>query len=181
MWIFAGRGVTLSAGAWIAALTKGVVKAMFFSNMKNAVTLLAVAFVLTSSVGVWRCVVGTGQTKDKCQVLSLPPLQELPKVARAEYDVPKQSVGTRGGKKQDEKPPSRVGQIFIVGNEKTSDEELLKALELFPGQILSFPDLRLAEQRLARIKGLKSNPKLTVLDREGDSVFKDIQIAVDEK
>ena len=82
--------------------------------------------------------------------------------------------------KAEGKPPARVGQIFITGNTKMSDDVFLKALGLFPGQILSYPDLRIAEKRLSRLKGLKSNPKVNVIDREGDATFKDIQITVAE-
>jgi outer membrane protein assembly factor BamA len=80
-----------------------------------------------------------------------------------------------------EKRPARVGQIFIIGNEKTSDEAILEQVKLCPGQLLNFSDLRVAEQNLSRLKGLKSNPRVTILDREGDGHFKDIQITVEEK
>jgi outer membrane protein insertion porin family len=79
------------------------------------------------------------------------------------------------------KPPARVAQIFIIGNEKTPDATILEQVPFFPGQILSYPDLRIAEQNLSRLKGFKSSPKVTVLDREGDSEFKDIEITVEEK
>lgn len=85
-------------------------------------------------------------------------------------------------KKQKEKPPARVGQIFIIGNEKTGHNVILKQVPLFPGQILTLPDdLQIAEKNLARLKGLKSKPTVTVIDREGDGVFKDIRITVEEK
>jgi outer membrane protein assembly factor BamA len=74
-----------------------------------------------------------------------------------------------------------VGQIFIIGNVKTRDDVILEQVPFFPGQILSYPDLRIAEKNLAHLKGLKSNPTVTVLDREGDGVFKDIRITVGEK
>lgn len=80
-----------------------------------------------------------------------------------------------------EKPPARVGQLIIIGNEKISDEAILEQVPFFPGQILAYPDLRIAEQNLSRLKGLKSNPKVTVIDREGDGEFKDIEIRIEEK
>jgi RNA polymerase sigma factor (sigma-70 family) len=83
--------------------------------------------------------------------------------------------------KREEKPPARVGQIFITGNKKIPDEVILDQVPLFPGQVLSYPDLRIFEKNLARHKGLKSNPTVTVIEREGDGVFKDIQITVEEK
>ncbi len=79
-----------------------------------------------------------------------------------------------------EKPPARVGQIFILGNKKILDGEILEQLKLYPGQVLTYPDLRIAEQNLSRLKGLKSNPKVKVIDREGGSEFKDIEITVEE-
>lgn len=84
-------------------------------------------------------------------------------------------------KKPDEKPPARVGQIFLLGNKKISDDVILKKVALFPGQILIYSELRLAEKKLSRLKGLKNNPSVTVIDREGDGVFKNIQITVEEK
>ena len=80
-----------------------------------------------------------------------------------------------------EKPPARVGQIFLIGNEKISDTTILEQLPFCPGQILSYPDLSIAEQNLSRLKGLKSKPIVTVIDQEGDSEFKDIEITVEEK
>jgi RNA polymerase sigma factor (sigma-70 family) len=83
-------------------------------------------------------------------------------------------------KKPKEKPPARVGQIFISGNKKLSDEGILRRVPLLPGQILSFPDLDIAERNLARLKGLKS-AQVSVIDRVGEGVYKDIQITVEEK
>lgn len=84
-------------------------------------------------------------------------------------------------KGQEGKRQARVGQIFIIGNETTPDVAILEQVPLFPGGLLNYSDLRVAEQNLSRLKGLKSKPKVTVLDLEGDSEFKDIQITVEEK
>jgi len=78
------------------------------------------------------------------------------------------------------KPPARVGQIFISGNNKVSVEAILKEVSLFPGQVLTFPDLQIAEKKLARVKGLK-RAEVGVIDREGEASYKDIQITVEEK
>jgi RNA polymerase sigma factor (sigma-70 family) len=83
-------------------------------------------------------------------------------------------------KKQKEKPPARVGQIFLLGNKKISDKFILKEVALFSGQVLTFPDLSIAERKLSRLKGIKS-AKVSVIDREGEGDFKDIQISVEEK
>ena len=83
--------------------------------------------------------------------------------------------------KSEGKPPARVGQIFIIGNKKIPDETILEQVKLYPGMLLDYTDLRIAEQNLSRLKGLKSNPKVTVIDREGAGEFKDIEITVEEK
>ena len=93
-----------------------------------------------------------------------------------------------------ERPPARVGQIFIVGNERTRDNVILRQVPLFPGQILTYPDLDIAKMNLMRLgiftgggNGGKGGggqdggpPEVSVLDREGDSEFKDIEIRVNE-
>jgi RNA polymerase sigma factor (sigma-70 family) len=87
-----------------------------------------------------------------------------------------------------EKPPARVGQVFIVGNAKTRQEDVLKHVPLYPGQVLSYPDLKTAEKNLARSglfvvdpgKGVR--PSVTVRDNpaDPDSEFKDVIIKVQE-
>jgi outer membrane protein insertion porin family len=83
-----------------------------------------------------------------------------------------------------EKPPAKVGQIIIVGNERTKDHVIRKVISLEPGQPLRYPELKLAERNLERLgifqvdkeKGIC--PTLTVL--ESDSEFKDILVQVQE-
>jgi outer membrane protein insertion porin family len=84
-----------------------------------------------------------------------------------------------------ERQPSRVGQVFIVGNERTRDNVILRQVPLFPGQILTFPDLDIASNNLKRLGIFTSGqdgpaPEVSVLDREGDAEFKDVQIKVNE-
>lgn len=85
-----------------------------------------------------------------------------------------------------ERPPARVGQVFIVGNDRTRDNVILRQVPLFPGQILTFPDLDLAKAQLMRLGIFTSGqqdgpaPEVNVLDREGDSEFKDVEIKVNE-
>jgi len=131
---------------------------MVLWQRKTIVALVTVALVLTAGASVWLAVVAGKKEKR-------PP----EKPVRAELN------------KSKEKPPARVGQIFITGNKIISDDIFLKALDLFPGQILTYPALQIAEKKLSRLKGLKSSPKVSVLDREGDGEFKDIQITVEEK
>jgi RNA polymerase sigma factor (sigma-70 family) len=84
-------------------------------------------------------------------------------------------------KPDDERQPKRVGQVFVIGNEKILSSVIADQLELYPGQIYSAADLRAAERRLARLGGFKSPPKVIVLDPDGDSPIKDIRITVEEK
>ncbi len=84
-------------------------------------------------------------------------------------------------------PPTRVGQIFIVGNTMTRDAVVRYWLDLYPGQELMFPHLRIGERNLAqsglfvvdRQKGIR--PTVTVLDNGGNSGFKDLLVQVKEK
>jgi uncharacterized protein (TIGR03067 family) len=71
---------------------------------------------------------------------------------------------------------ARVGQIFIVGNTKTSAEAISKKLALFPGAVLDFRVVRKAEQDLAKL-----NAKIIVIDNSDDAPFKDILVKVEER
>jgi outer membrane protein insertion porin family len=44
----------------------------------------------------------------------------------------------------EEKPAARVGQIFVVGNTRTMQNVILRQVPLYPGQVLTYPDVRLA-------------------------------------
>jgi outer membrane protein assembly complex protein YaeT len=88
----------------------------------------------------------------------------------------------------EETVPARVGQIFIVGNERTRQNVILRQIPLYPGQILTYPDLRLAERNLARLNIFQNSPDggvkptLQVLDNPNDpsSPYKDILVTVQE-
>lgn len=83
-----------------------------------------------------------------------------------------------------EKPPAHVGQVIIVGNDVTQDRVIRRVVGLYPGQTLRYPELRIAENDLARLgifntdpeKGIR--PTLTVL--ENDSGFHDVLVTVQE-
>lgn len=83
-----------------------------------------------------------------------------------------------------EQAPARVGQVIVVGNEVTQDRVIRRVVGLYPGQVLRYPELRIAENDLARLgifntdpeKGVR--PTLTVLDN--DSGFKDVLVTVQE-
>jgi outer membrane protein assembly complex protein YaeT len=87
-----------------------------------------------------------------------------------------------------ERPPARVAQVFIVGNDVTRQNVILRTLPpgLEPGQILQYPDLRVAERNLARLGIFENNgetgvhPNVEVLNREGEEEYKDLLIHVQE-
>ena len=84
-----------------------------------------------------------------------------------------------------EHPPARVGQVFIVGNTRTKDNVILRQVPLFPGQILTFPDLDIARHNLTRLNIFTTGqdgpaPEIKVIDREGDGAFKDVEVVVNE-
>ena len=87
-----------------------------------------------------------------------------------------------------EKPVARVGQIYIVGNDRTRQNVILRQLPLYPGQILTYPDLKQAEKNLSRLGIFESNaesglhPTVTVLDNplNPDDPVKDILVNVQE-
>jgi outer membrane protein assembly complex protein YaeT len=85
-----------------------------------------------------------------------------------------------------ERPPSRVGQIFIVGNEVTRQNVILRQIPLYPGQVLTYPDLKTAEANLNRL-GIFTDPQtgakptVSVIDPDVDSPFKDILVQVQEQ
>lgn len=87
----------------------------------------------------------------------------------------------------DEQPrPSRVGEIRIVGNEVTKERVIRRVLGLYPGQILEYPQLRIAEQNLQRLQIFESNPQtgvrpLVYVDpKTEESEYKDIIVQVKE-
>ncbi|HJT79182.1 MAG TPA: BamA/TamA family outer membrane protein, partial [Gemmataceae bacterium] len=86
----------------------------------------------------------------------------------------------------EERPPTRVGQIFVVGNDVTRQNVILRQVPLYPGQVLTYPELRIAEQNLARLNIFETNPEsgvkptVSVIDPDVDSPFKDILVSVQE-
>ena len=82
-----------------------------------------------------------------------------------------------------ERPPARVGQVFIVGNERTQDHVILRQVPEFPGQVLSYPDLRLAQHNLERLGIFKPGAvDVTAEDdpNNPDSEYKNIFVKVQE-
>jgi outer membrane protein assembly complex protein YaeT len=85
-----------------------------------------------------------------------------------------------------ERPPWTVGQVFISGNTTTRQNVILRQVPLYPGQVLTVPDLQTAEANLARLNIFEANaetgvrPTVTVIDPEGDNPVKDILVQVQE-
>jgi outer membrane protein insertion porin family len=85
-----------------------------------------------------------------------------------------------------EQQPAVVGQVIIQGNEVTRDNVIRRQIPLYPGQILTYPDLVVGAANLARLGIFEVNPEagirptLTVLDPDGDSNVKDILVNVQE-
>lgn len=89
----------------------------------------------------------------------------------------------------EEQTPVQVGRVIVIGNTRTKQNVILRELgDLDPGQVLSYPDLRLAERNLARLNIFKTTPdgsfrpSVTVQDNpeQPNSPFKDILVNVEE-
>jgi outer membrane protein assembly factor BamA len=86
-----------------------------------------------------------------------------------------------------EREPVRVGDVKIIGNSVTRDNVIRRQVGLFPGQILSFPDLLEAERNLSRLgifdedpsQGVR--PSVEVENPEVDEPYKNILVRVKEK
>ncbi len=78
--------------------------------------------------------------------------------------------------------PDRVGRIIIEGNTVTDQRVILNQLNLFPGQILQYPQLEIARNNLMRlgIFDQEDPPTVEVLPQDNDSPFKDIRVRVKE-
>lgn len=108
-----------------------------------------------------------------------PPAQTVPHAPQRQPVSPKRL----GGKIAPE--PARVGQIFVVGNGKTPMDVILRELDLYPGQVLSYSSLRSAEKKLAALKRFVVDPEagirptVTVLAPGGS--FCDVLVTVKER
>lgn len=99
-------------------------------------------------------------------------VQDEPGVVRVQYQI-------------EEKPPVRVGRVIIVGNTVTRDDVVRRALGLYSGQVLRFPELRLAEQNLTRLGIFEADPEkgtrptVTAIPTD-DPEYQDILVRVKE-
>jgi len=87
----------------------------------------------------------------------------------------------------DEREPVRVGAVRVIGNTVTRDNVIRRQLNLYPGQILSFPDLMEAERNLSKLGIFEEDPAqgvrptVEVENPEIDEPFKDILVRIKEK
>jgi outer membrane protein assembly complex protein YaeT len=102
------------------------------------------------------------------------------------FPVPDQDGVVRVQYQVREEGQARVGTIYVVGNESTRDNVPRRYLgNLLPGQILSYPDIRIAEANLARSGLFAANPEtgerptIEVVDNP-NSIFKDLIVRVRE-
>jgi outer membrane protein assembly complex protein YaeT len=85
-----------------------------------------------------------------------------------------------------ETPQTRAGDVIIQGNTVTQDRVIRREIPIYPGQILSYPDLLVAEANLERLGIFKSDPAtgvrptVEVLDPAGDAPIKDVLVTVQE-
>jgi len=84
----------------------------------------------------------------------------------------------------EDRPISYVGEVYIVGNTVTQDRVIRRMLGLYPGQVLRYPELRIAEQQLSRLNIFEMDPKLgvrpTVQALDNPGPLKDILVKVQE-
>ena len=57
-----------------------------------------------------------------------------------------------------ETPQTRVGEVILRGNTVTQDRVIRHNIPIYPGQILSYPDLQVAEDNLSRLGIFKEDP-----------------------
>lgn len=85
-----------------------------------------------------------------------------------------------------EAQPTRVGDVIIRGNTVTQDRIIRRELPFYPGQILTWPDVAVAQDNLSRLGIFKEDPmngirpQVEVLEAQGDTPFRDVLVTVQE-
>ncbi|MFO0807350.1 MAG: outer membrane protein assembly factor BamA [Gemmataceae bacterium] len=85
-----------------------------------------------------------------------------------------------------ERAPVTVGTIEIIGNDVTRENVIRRQIPLYPGQILTYPDVAAAEANLARLGIFEADPEkgerpqVIVLDPDGDNPVKNLLVKVQE-
>jgi len=98
--------------------------------------------------------------------------EDQPGVVRVVYQIPQEPT------------QKRVGTIDTIGNTTTRQNVILREVPLYPGQILTYPDIRKAEANLARLGIFEVNqegvrPHVEIEDVEG-SDFSNVHVYVQE-
>jgi outer membrane protein assembly complex protein YaeT len=87
---------------------------------------------------------------------------------------------------QGEMKPDRVNQVIPIGNDVTKDRVIRRMLNLYPGQILYYPELQIAANELKRLNIFENDPDkggppvVEVIDNDTGSEFKDVIVRVKE-
>lgn len=85
-----------------------------------------------------------------------------------------------------ESPQTRLGDIITEGNTVTRRNVILRELPLYPGQILSYPNLDIGRENLRRLGIFKDDPAtgvsptIEIIDPNGDSPIKNVLVTVQE-
>ena len=151
-WGLAANGAaTAGASATAVALAKGVLNAMFLTKGKVGVAVLVAASAVGAGLGVARHGIPGGHREESRGAEATPERRE-PQTA---------SVGDTG---------SCDGQVFVVGDEAARPNVILRQVPLYPGQVLTYPDLKTAERNLAR-PGIVDVPAQVQEQRTGSLLF----------
>src|SRR5438034_3619756 len=125
--------------------------------------------------------------KDKKRLEDKYGFEGMNAMVRPEYFYPPNESGVCLVQYQvQERPVSYVGNVNVIGNDVTKQNVILRQVPLYPGQILSYPDIRVGERNLARLGIFEMDPEkggppmIRVRDPEIDSIYKDIDIYVHE-
>ncbi len=108
-------------------------------------------------------------------------VQEGPGLVRVLYQVPEPRPTPQGVRE-----PDRVNQIIITGNEVTKDRVIRRLLNLYPGQVLVYPELEIGQRELMRTNIFENDPEkggppsIRVLENDNGSNFKDVVVNVKE-
>ena len=87
--------------------------------------------------------------KDKKRLEDKYGFEGMNAMVRPEYFYPPNESGVCLVQYQvQERPVSYVGNVNVIGNDVTKQNVILRQVPLYPGQILSYPDIRVGERNL---------------------------------
>jgi RNA polymerase sigma factor (sigma-70 family) len=164
----------LALPAPVVVLVNGVIHSMLITKLKVIAALALTVGIVGGGTG-WLIQGGEGRSGSALAKQPGQMKDQTPKDARPGFNF------------IEEKEPVRVSNVRIVGNTLTTDKIIRRELNLYPGQILAYPDLIEAEKRLKRLgifeddpsKGIQ--PTVEIEHPEVDEPFKSIVVRVQEK